>query len=93
MMVGWHVLRPCGVTIHKRGYAMPFGVNPKLSNRKAVGEPDPLDPLERPLNVGRGWAHHHHEGGEKYSKGNSKGWEWALNRVLSPRVLLIRVVI
>ena len=33
---------------------MPFGVNPKLSNQEAVGEPDPLDPLERPLNVGRG---------------------------------------
>jgi len=52
---------------------MPFGVNPKLSNQEAVDEPDPLDPLERPLNVGRGWVHHHHEGGEKHSKAIQRG--------------------
>jgi len=47
MMVGWLGLRPCGVIIHKRGYAMPFGVNP-IAIREAMDEPDPLDPLEHP---------------------------------------------
>jgi len=53
---------------------MPFGINPKLSNQEAVGEPDPLDPLERPLSVGRGRVLHHHEGGRgKYSKAIQRG--------------------
>jgi len=51
---------------------MPFGVNPKLSNQEAVDEPDPLGPLERPLNVGRGWVHHHHEG-ERSTQRRFKG--------------------
>ena len=61
------------MTILKRGYVMPFGINPKLFNQEAVDEPDPLDPVERPLNVGRGRVHHHHEGGREVLKGNSKG--------------------
>jgi len=44
-----------------------------LSNHKAVDEPDPFDPIERPLDVRREWAHHRDEGGEKYSKAIQRG--------------------
>ena len=75
MMVGmdWRVLGACKMTIYKRSYIIPFDVNPKLSSQEAVDESVPLDPLERPLNVGRGGVHHHHEGGEKYSKAIQRG--------------------
>ena len=72
MMMGWHVLGACGVTVHKRGYVTPFGINPKLFNQKKLWmSPIPLDPLECLLNVGRGRVHH--KGEDKYSKAIRRG--------------------